>query len=198
MPDARAAKFLAKVGARAMGDNSLLTAVIAEFEAEGFTVTAPNEIADGLVPSPGCLTTVEPDQQANIDITRGKEVAAALGASDVGQSVAVQQGVVLAVEAAEGTDALLARAGQLRLQGAGGVLVKLAKPGQSNRIDLPTIGLQTIHKAADAGLRGIAISAGASIILNQDDVIAAAEACGMFIVAIDGTASPANDRTDVL
>ena len=121
-----------------------------------------------------------------------------MGASDVGQSVAVQQGVVLAVEAAEGTDALIARAGQLRLQGMGGVLIKLAKPGQSNRIDLPTIGLQTIHKAADAGLRGIAISAGASIILNQDDVIAAAEACGMFIVAIDGTASPANDRTDVL
>ena len=113
------------------------------------------------------------------------EVARALGEQDVGQAVVVQQGMVLGVEAIEGTDQLLARCGELRRPGAGGVLIKIKKPQQDARADLPTIGTRTVAGAREAGLRGIAVSAGGAVMVNPDDTIAAADAAALFLYGID-------------
>ncbi len=117
-------------------------------------------------------------------------VARALGALDVGQAVVVQQGMVLGVEAIEGTDALIARCGPLRRAGGGGVLVKLAKPGQERRADLPTVGPRTVTNAAASGLRGIAVEAGSTLMIDRAAVVAAADAAGLFVVGIAATAPP--------
>jgi UDP-2,3-diacylglucosamine hydrolase len=98
--------------------------------------------------------------------------------------VVVQQGLVLGVEAIEGTDALIRRCAGLRRDGPGGVLVKVEKPGQERRADRPTIGPQTVALAAEAGLRGIAVEAGATIVLDRDEVIGAAERAGLFLIGI--------------
>jgi DUF1009 family protein len=102
---------------------------------------------------------------------------------DVGQAVVVQQGLVLGVEAIEGTDALIARAGEQRREGQGGVLVKLPKLGQDMRLDPPVIGVTTVENAAAAGLRGICIAAGGTAISDRDATLARAAALGLFIVA---------------
>jgi UDP-2,3-diacylglucosamine hydrolase len=119
------------------------------------------------------------------DIRRGVAVVRALGAVDVGKGCVVQQGVVLAVEAAEGTDAMLSRCGALASPGRGGVLVKLVKPGQDRRADLPTIGPDTIRAAGEAGLRGVAFEAGGTILADRDAAVAAADSAGLFLLGLD-------------
>lgn len=185
-PDLRAARFFAKVGMKALGDDGLLSAVIREIESEGFTVIGPDQVLVDLVAPLGLYTRPAPDAQAQADIEHGARVARALGGLDVGQAVVVQQGLVLGIEAIEGTDALLARCVALRREGPGGVLVKMSKPGQENRVDLPTIGVTTVSAAAAAGLRGIAIEAGRSLIVDRPAVVAAAEAAGLFVIGIEG------------
>ena len=185
-PDAEAARLLARIGRAAFGgDDRLLGAVVRVLEEEGFRVIGAHELLAEALPEPGILTRAQPDPDARADIGRGVAVARALGTADVGQGCVVQQGVVLAVEAAEGTDAMLARAGALRLPGPGGVLVKLVKPGQERRVDLPTIGFDTIRNAADAGLRGIAFEARGTILASGAETIAAADARGLFLEALD-------------
>jgi DUF1009 family protein len=132
----------------------------------------------------GALGRVEPDAEAAADIAHGLRIARALGALDIGQAVVVQQGLVLGVEAIEGTDALIARCAGLRRDGPGGVLVKAAKPGQERRIDLPAIGARTVAAAAAAGLRGIAAEAGAALLLDRDEVVRRADAAGLFVVGV--------------
>ncbi len=183
-PDARSARFLAKIGTAALGDDSLLSALAREIEREGFRVVAPDNILDDLVAAEGRFGAHAPDRLALDDIARGVAVARALGALDVGQAVIVQQGHVLGVEAAEGPDGLIARCGGLRLDGEGGVLVKIAKPGQERRIDLPTVGPATVEAAAAAGLRGIAVEAGGALVVDRDALVGAADAAGLFVVAI--------------
>ena len=111
-------------------------------------------------------------------------MARALGAVDVGQAAVVQQGVVLGVEAIEGTDALLKRCKELRRDGPGGVLVKTAKPGQERRLDLPAIGVRTVEQAAAAGLVGIAVEAGGALIVAGGAVGAAADKAGLFVIGV--------------
>ena len=132
----------------------------------------------------GIWGAATPDPLAEADIQRGLVVAKALGAVDVGQAVVVQQGFVLGVEAVEGTDALIARCGALRRGGDGGVLVKIAKPGQDHRVDLPTIGVATVTNCVAAGLRGIAVEAGACLVVDLPAVVAAADAAGIFLVGV--------------
>ncbi|MGH7039389.1 MAG: LpxI family protein [Stellaceae bacterium] len=182
-PDWRAARFFARVGVRALGDNGLLSAVVKELEREGFRLIGAEALFDALAP-PGPLGAHRPDCQAEADIARGIAVARALGALDVGQAVVVQQGLVLGVEAIEGTDALLRRVAALRREGPGGVLVKLKKPGQEERVDRPTIGPTTLALAAESGLCGIAVEAGATIVLDRAAVVRAADASGLFIVGV--------------
>jgi len=186
-PDWRAAKLFARVGYRALGDDGLLSAVVKELEQEGFRVLGADQLLDRALAPQGPLGRLRPDSQSQADIERGLRVARTLGALDVGQAAVVQQGLVLGVEAIEGTDELLRRCAALRREGPGGVLVKVEKPGQEPRTDRPTIGLRTILLAAEAGLRGIAVGANATIVLDRDEVIRAADRVGLFLVGIDGT-----------
>jgi UDP-2,3-diacylglucosamine hydrolase len=183
-PDWRAAKLFARIGYKALGDDGLLSVIVAEFEREGFRVIGADELlAAGLAPE-GALGSLCPDEQAVADIEHGQRIARALGALDIGQAVVVQQGLVLGVEAIEGTDALLRRCAELRRGGPGGVLVKIEKPGQEHRADRPTIGPRTVALAAEAGLRGIAVEAEATIVLDRNQVVDAADRAGLFVVGI--------------
>jgi DUF1009 family protein len=183
--DWRGVQLFARIGARALGDDGLLAAIGHELEREGFRLVGASEILAGGVVSVGLIGHHQPDEQARADIAHGFHVARALGAVDIGQAAVVQQGLVLGVEAIEGTDALLRRVGPLKRDGLGGVLVKVAKPQQDRRIDLPTIGPATVRLAAEAGLRGIAVEAGATILLDQPEAVAAADMAGLFLIAID-------------
>jgi hypothetical protein len=185
-PDVEGAKILARIGRAAFaGDDGLLAAVVRVLAEEGFAVIGAHEILTEAVGPRGALGRAEPDAQALADIARGAAVVRALGLADVGQACVVQQGIVLAVEAIEGTDAMLARAGTLARPGPGGVLVKLVKPGQDRRADLPTIGPGTVRAAAAAGLRGIAFEAGGTILTDRAALVQAAESAGLFLVGID-------------
>ncbi len=185
-PDAEGTRIAARIGRAAFaGDDGLLAAVIRVLGEEGFRVVGAHEVlAEALGPR-GLLSRAAPDAQAMADIQRGIAVARALGAVDVGQCCVVQQGMVLTVEAAEGTDAMLARAGPLARPGYGGVLVKLVKPGQDRRADLPTIGTATISGAAAAGLRGVAFEAGGTIMTERASTVAAADTAGLFLLGLD-------------
>lgn len=182
MPDARMARFLAKVAGRALGDDGLLRAIVAEFESEGFHVVGADEVLGGLVMARGQLGRHAPDDGAWSDIRRGIEIARAIGALDIGQSAIVQQGMVLGVEGVEGTDALIERCAGLRRAGPGGVLVKAKKPHQDRRVDLPTIGPETVARAAAAGLRGIAVEADHALMIDRARVVAEADRLGLFLV----------------
>jgi hypothetical protein len=184
-PDWRTARFFARLGLRALGDDGLLKAVVGELEDEGFRVLGLHQILKDILAEAGVWGSVAPDASAEADIVHGLKVARGLGALDVGQSVVVQQGMVLGVEAVEGTDALLRRAGELRRAGPGGVLVKIAKPGQERRVDLPTIGIETVKNAVSAGLSGIAVEAGSAIVIDTPAVIAAADAAGVFVCGVE-------------
>jgi len=185
MPDMRAAKFLARVGLRSFGDDGLLSAIVKEFEAEGFHVVGVDDVLADLVAPTGAVGRLMPDDAAKGDIARGLAVVRALGALDIGQAAVVEAGVVLGVEAIEGTDALIERAGKLKREGARrGVLIKAKKPGQERRVDLPTIGVDTVARVAAAGFAGIAIEAGAALIVDRDEVARRADEAGLFVVGI--------------
>ncbi len=183
-PDWRTAKFFARIGYRALGDVGLLKAVIRELEQEGFRVIGADDILGAALAPTGPLGRHRPDAEADADIALGFRILRAMGALDIGQAVVVQQGLVLGVEAIEGTDALIARCAALRREGPGGVLVKAAKPGQERRADLPTIGSKTVAGAARAGLRGIAIEAGATLLVDRGAIVEAADRAGLFVAGV--------------
>lgn len=183
-PDFATIGLLAKIGRRAMGDDTLLRAISAAVENEGFEVVGPLDLAPGLAAPEGPLTRKRPDSDAEVDIARGLEVGLQLGLCDVGQAVVVQQGIVLAVEAIEGTDAMLARSGELKRKGRPGVLVKISKPNQDMRLDLPTIGAATLEKVEAAGLAGIAVEAGRVMLLDRETLIAEADRRGLFLTGV--------------
>jgi len=185
MPDFRTTAFFAKIGFKALGDDGILRALVKEIESENMKVVAVQDVIPELLAPENVLTKTKPDRQAKADIARGVEVAAALGRLDVGQSVVVQQGLVLGVEGIEGTDCLLQRCGDYQRKGPGGVLVKLRKPQQDMRLDLPTIGLMTIENAHKSGLRGIAVHAGNTLIVDQAAVIRKADEYKMFVTGIN-------------
>lgn len=185
-PDVEGTRILARIGRAAFaGDDGLLAAVMQVLGEEGFRILGTHEILNEALGPAGLLSRAAPDALAMADIQRGVAVARALGAADVGQCCVVQQGIVLAVEAAEGTDAMLSRCAPLARPGPGGVLVKLVKPGQDWRADLPTIGVDTIRAASAAGLRGVAFEAGGTILAERDAAIAAADASGLFLLGLE-------------
>lgn len=185
MPDLRTTAFFAKIGFKALGDDGILRALVKEIESEKMKVVGVHEVVPELLVKSGFLTKHKPDRQAQADIERGVEVALKLGELDVGQAVIVQQGLVLGVEGIEGTDELICRCKTYQRKGDGGVLVKIRKPLQDMRVDLPTIGVMTVEKAHDAGLRGIAIHAGNALIVNEEQVLQRADAYKMFVVGIN-------------
>ena len=170
------------------GDDALLRLVVDAVEQEGFTVMGADAILADLVVPVACLTKAQPSETHRRDIARGADVVRTLGALDIGQAAVVVEDLVLAVEAAEGTDAMLARCATLApdLRGTAdarrGDLVKLPKPGQDKRVDLPTIGPRTVEAAAAAGLAGIAVAGGATLLLDRTDAVAHADAHGLFLI----------------
>ncbi len=187
-PDAEGARIMARIGRAAFaGDDGLLAAIVRVLGEEGFRVLGAHEVLTEAVGPHGQMGRIAPDAAAMADIERGAAVVCALGQADVGQGCVVQQGIVLAVEAIEGTDAMLARAAGLARPGPGGVLVKLVKPGQDRRADLPTIGPATLRAAATAGLRGIAFEAGGTLLTDRVACVTEADAAGLFLLGIDAT-----------
>jgi len=184
-PDLWTAGFLARSGAAMLGDDGLLRALVRELETRcGVRVVGIDDVLPDVLAPVGCLGKFAPDEDALKDIARALDVARGIGVLDVGQGAVVQQGIVLAVEAAEGTSAMLARCRDLARPGPGGVLVKAKKPNQDRRADLPTIGPDTMHAAAAAGLRGVAIEAGSVLILDRQETVAAADAANLFLVGL--------------
>lgn len=174
-------RLLAAMG---QGDDATLREVIAIFEEAGFAVVGVADLAPALLPGEGllCGALTEPDYA---DATRAAAIVAALGAVDVGQGAVVAQGLCLGVETLAGTDAMLAGVAglpaALRPAGSKGLFYKAAKPGQDRRIDLPTLGVDTVERVAGAGLGGVAFQAGSVICLDLPAMIAAASARGLFL-----------------
>jgi hypothetical protein len=170
------------------GDDHVLSQVVRFFEEKGFRVHGAGDVAPELLAADGVLGNKRPSAEDRADIETGIRVVRELGRLDVGQAAVVADGYVLAVEAAEGTDAMLARCAELRAAGKAGrrnpsgVMVKAPKPGQEERIDLPTIGPETVKNAAEAGLAGIAVAAGHVLMAERAATITAANAHGLFVV----------------
>jgi UDP-2,3-diacylglucosamine hydrolase len=172
------------------GDDHLLSGIGRILEQDGFRMVGIKDVAPDLLMPEGCLTRAAPDESAAADIARGHDVLRALSPFDIGQAAVVIDGHVVAVEDIEGTDGLLARVAHLRREGriraraARGVLVKAPKSGQDLRFDLPTMGPRTVEGAAAAGLAGIAIVAGNTIIAEPQTMIEAADAAGLFVTGL--------------
>lgn len=184
VPDIRTAAFFARIGLKALGDDGILRALVKEIESENMKVIGIHDVLPQLLVKKGVLTKCKPDSQAEADIDRGIETVFRLGELDIGQAVVVQQGLVLGVEGIEGTDELVRRCGTYKRKGAAPVLVKLRKPNQDMRIDLPTIGTKTIENLRAAGMRGLAIHAGNALIVEEEEVVRLADKYGMFIKGI--------------
>lgn len=172
------------------GDNHLLTILARLFEERGFRFVGAHEVAPEILMPQGAIGRRAPSARDRADIARGVALIAAIGPFDVGQGVVIADNYVLAIEAAEGTDRMLERIAELRTAGrvrspvGTGVLVKAPKPGQDRRFDLPTIGPPTVAGAARAGLAGIAVMAGATMVAEPAQVIAAADAAEVFVTGI--------------
>jgi DUF1009 family protein len=180
-------KVLAKTGFHALGDDGLLRGIGKALEQEcGVRVVGVPDVLSAFLTPVGLLTKATPDKQAQADIQRGVEVARALGLLDVGQAVIVQQGLVLGVEAIEGTASLIERCSKIKREGGGGVLVKIAKPQQDRRFDLPSIGFDTVTQLKQAGFAGAAVHAGHSLMLDREKAVAEADASGLFLIGIEG------------
>lgn len=180
------------------GDDSILSRIVHFFENKGYAIRGVQDVAPQFLVSSGVLTSKKPNRQDEKDIQMGLSVVQTLGALDVGQAAVVAKEYVLAVEAAEGTDAMLERAGDLRQWGRknkkSGVLVKCPKPGQEQRIDMPTIGSHTVQMAAKAGLNGIAVAAGQVLIVDQDELVTAAKEHNIFVIGYEQPEKIKNDR----
>jgi UDP-2,3-diacylglucosamine hydrolase len=184
-PDAAGAHLIKRLGkAFFSGDDALLRSVVEFLEDEGFAVIGPDDVLGGLIATEGVLGKVMPDLQAKKDILHGLKIARMIGDMDIGQAVVVENGYVLGMEAAEGTDALIERCGKLKREQNIGVLVKGKKPKQETRADLPSIGPRTIDKLHEAGFRGVAIEAGAGLIIQKDKLLAKADKFGIFVVGV--------------
>src|SRR4051794_3196924 len=182
LPDWRTIRFWCRRVGRDNRDDSLLLELIAEFAKDGLRFTSALDYCPELLVKDGILTRRAPTSAEQDDVRFGWDLAKEMGRLDVGQSVAVKEKAVLAVEAIEGTDQAIARAGELCRRG-GFVVVKVAKPQQDMRFDVPTIGVTTIEALHKAGASVLAIEAGKTIVVDQMDTIALANKYGITIVA---------------
>ncbi len=196
-PDLEALMIMPRViAAYRGGDNHLLSGMGKILEQEGFRVLGAHEVAPEILVPEGPLGRAQASQRDRDDIAIGFDCLRAIGPFDVGQAVVVSGKHVLAVEAAEGTDQMLERVAEMRANGrlraaaAGGVLVKAAKPGQDRRFDLPSIGPRTVDGVVRAGLAGIAVVAGETIIAEPERVRAEADTANIFVAGIGAGDKP--------
>lgn len=183
--DTKGAKLLTKIMKYGLNDNAILTAIIKFLESEGMRLLAAEDIASDLVVPTGALTTLEPSKEDWDDIRKGLKILKDIGHHDIGQSLVIQSGLVLGIEAAEGTDSMIERCGLIRQkEGNKPILIKAVKPEQDRRVDLPCIGSTTIHNLYIHGFKGIAIEAGVTLLLEGKQTIDEANAKGIFIFGI--------------
>ncbi len=187
-PDFLALRHLPSViAASGRGDDALLRAILAAFEREGFRIEGVGEAGRGLALRPGPIGGVSPSPEDLADARVGVEAAREVGMTDRGQGAVVRSGDVVDRERWDGTDAMLVRCAETFAGGGPtGVLVKVPKPFQDMRVDLPTIGVSTIERAAAAGLRGVAGPAGQVLVVDVEGVRAAADRLGLFVLGLTG------------
>lgn len=182
MPDLRGAALLARMLYKK--DDSILRAVADELESEGITVRESTLYLDTILAPRGVLTKRRPSREEEKDIEFGWQMAKEIGRLDIGQTVVVKGQAVLAVEAIEGTDEAIRRGGRLGNRGA--VVVKVLKPHQDIRFDLPAVGRQTIKTMAEVGAACLAVEAGKTIMLEREQFILDADRAGIAVVGVDG------------
>lgn len=180
-PDARGMAFIGKLPN--LNDDAILRGVARELEAEGITIVESTRFLPSLVPAAGTLTRTEPDAAQWKDIRLGVAAAKAIGRWDIGQSVVVKRGTVIAVEGAEGTNATIRRAGELA--GSGGVVVKVSKPHQDLRFDVPAVGPDTVTVMHEAGAQVLAVEAGKTLLIERPAFVEQANRYGLAVVAAD-------------
>lgn len=178
------------------GDDTILGNLVKGLEERGYRVLGAHEVAPGLVAEPGRIAGPAASTAALADAALALDAARAIGALDIGQAAVAVNERVIALEAAEGTDAMLARieelrsSGRVKWSGRAGVLAKRSKPQQDLRVDMPAIGPRTVEAVARVGLAGIAIEAGRVMIAERAETVALAERTGTFIFADDGRLQP--------
>lgn len=171
------------------GDDGTLSSIVKFFEANSFTITAAHKVLRTLIPKSGLLTKLAPTEDDKYDANRAAEIVNALGKADVGQGAVVGQGICLGLESIQGTDQMLSFVQNTRQgfahdpKGGRGVLLKAPKPDQDLRVDLPTIGPNTVQNAFNAGLSGIVIETGGVMVLNQLETVSLADTLGIFLWA---------------
>jgi len=180
-PDFRGATFWFKQKHR--HDDSMLRALAREFEEEGILIRESTLYVPQLIADPGCYTRRKPSKQEQQDVNVGLRLAKQIGELDIGQAIVVRDGAVVAVEAMEGTDAMIRRAGKLARRNA--VVVKVAKPGQDLRFDVPSVGLGTIQVMADAGCSVLAVEAGKTLIFERERMVREADALNICILGCE-------------
>jgi DUF1009 family protein len=179
-PDERGMRFLSKLGT--WSDDAVLRGLAAELEEEGIEVVESTLFLSALLTPEGPLTSHALSEQQWRDVRYGLAAARGIGRWDIGQTVVVKSGVVVAVEAVEGTDAALRRGGDLGRGGA--VAVKVSKPGQDLRFDVPAVGPETVRSCRAAGVDVLALEAGRTLLLDRDELVAAAESSGLAVVGV--------------
>ena len=188
-PDYRTLKFFGKSALKSLfgfnGDNSILLSFASELEKEGIKVIGAHEILDGLLAQEGLLGAIPVPKEFLYDIKFGVSAALDLGERDAGQAVIIKSGKIVIEEGKAGTAQMIKDSQNIIPDGRGGVLIKLKKPNQDRRMDLPTIGVLTVLEAYEAGIAGIIIQAGETIIIDLESVISAANQKGIFIKALD-------------
>ncbi len=179
-PDDRGMRMLGRL--QQWSDDALLRELANELESEGIEIVESTLFLDSILTSEGTLTRGEPDEAQWRDIQFGMEVVKGIGSFDIGQTVVVKSGMVLAVEAIEGTDAALRRGGELGRGGA--VAVKASKPSQDLRFDVPAVGLETVEVCREAGVAVLALEAGKTLMFDRDQLLERADGCGLAVVGV--------------
>ena len=184
--DSKGAILLSKITkAKLFGDNNVLTSVTKFFEKEGFEIIGVDQIIDNLLTKKGVLGKIKPSKENLQDIELGKNLIKAISEFDVGQSVVTQQKQILSIEDVGGTDALINRCGNLQLKiGSKPVLVKIKKSGQNTKVDLPSLGVETIHNLHKSNFAGVALEAKSSLIINKEEVLKLANQYDIFLIGI--------------
>jgi len=182
-PDWKTVSLLPKIAPvlRGGGDDALLRTIRKVLEGEGFRLHGVQDFIHDMTAPEGVMGQFAPDDAQMADIARGMDAARAIGALDIGQSVVVQQGVVLGVEGVEGTDALIARCARLARSGPAPVLCKSVKPDQDRQLDLPTVGPDTLKNCIDAGFAGVAVSAGSTLMVELGTLVEQANNKSIFL-----------------
>lgn len=184
--DKTGAILIAKiVASKILGDDAVLRTVIKFFEKQGLEILKIDDLLDDIVSKKGVLSVFQPDSQDYENIELAKKAIMHFSKFDVGQALIVAQKQIIAVEAIEGTDAMIKRCNSLKIDYKDqAILVKMKKIGQSAKADLPVIGVDTIVNCHENGIKGIAIQAGKTLIINKEEVVAKVNELGLFLVVV--------------